>query len=83
MGAKRTIIWKNRILYSLLIFFLLCLDFLIVALARKFIHEEKAIQKQSIIFSFINAMIVSLFCSLFRRIIRASEGDSYYNTYSR
>jgi hypothetical protein len=28
-------------------------------------------------------MIVSLFCSLFRHIIRKSEGDSYYNTYSK
>ena len=83
MGSRRVIIWRNRILYSLLIFFLLALDFLIVALAKKFIKEQKAVQNGNIIFSFINSIIVSLFCSLFRRIVRTSEEDSYYNTHSK
>jgi hypothetical protein len=72
MGSKRTTIWKSRLLYSTLIFFLLCLNFLIVALARKFLKEEKALQNGNIIFSFLNSIIVSLFCSIFRRIVKIS-----------
>jgi hypothetical protein len=44
MGTKKKAIWKSRILYSLLIVMLLLLDFLIVALCKKFLKEEKAIQ---------------------------------------
>jgi hypothetical protein len=72
MGAKKKAIWKSRIFYSLLIVVLLLLDFLIVALCKKFLKEEKAIQQGNIIFSFLNSIMVSLFCSLFRNIIRTS-----------
>jgi hypothetical protein len=44
MGAKKKEIWKSRIFYSLLVVGLLLLDFLIVALCKKFLKEEKAIQ---------------------------------------
>jgi hypothetical protein len=37
MGSKKIIVWKRRIMYSLLVFFLIFLDFLIVALTRKFL----------------------------------------------
>jgi hypothetical protein len=69
MGSKKTIVWKRRIFYSLLIGFLVLFDFVVVALTKKLLKEEKAIQKGNIIFSFINSIIVSFFCAIFRRII--------------
>jgi hypothetical protein len=59
-------------MYSLFIFVLILFDFLIVALTKKFLKEEKAIQKGNILFSFLNSIIVSLFCSIFRKIIAIS-----------
>ena len=70
-------------MFSLLIALLVVLDFLMVALTKKFLKEEKAIQKGNILFSFLNSMIVSLFCSIFRRVIVISEGESYYTTVSK
>lgn len=83
MGSKKTIVWKKRIMYSSLIFVLILFDFLIVAFTKKFLKEEKAIQKGNILFSFLNSIIVSLFCSIFRRIIGISEAESYYTTISK
>jgi hypothetical protein len=83
MGSKKMFVWKRRIMFSLVIGLLIALDFLMVALTKKFLKEEKAIQKGNILFSFLNSIIVSLFCSIFRRVIAISEGESYYTTVSK
>lgn len=37
MGSKKKTVWKKRIMYSSIIFLLIFVDFLIVALTRKFL----------------------------------------------
>jgi hypothetical protein len=83
LGSRRKTVWGRRAVYSVVIVVLVGLDFLVVAVAKKFLKEEKAIQEGSIIFSFLNSIMVSIFCSIFRRVVRASEAESCYDTLSK
>ncbi len=82
MGSKKIIRYRNKILVTLLIFFLISLDFLLLTMSKKFVKEEKAINKQSLIFSLINSQLIALFNSLMSRIIRSFENKSFYTTQS-
>lgn len=64
--------WKDWIWVTAILIFLIVLDFVLLTLSKKFVKEEKAINKENLIFSFVNSQLIALFNSIVSRVIRES-----------
>ena len=68
--------WKDWIWVTAILIFLILLDFVLLTLSKKFVKEEKAINKENLIFSFVNSQLIALFNSIVSRVIRHFENKT-------
>ena len=62
--------WKDWVWVTIILLFLIVFDFVLLTLSKKFVKEEKAINKENLIFSFINSQLIAFFNAVVSRVIR-------------
>lgn len=88
MGSHKLKKWKDWLCVTISLSLLILLDLFLLTLSKKFVKEEKAINKENLIFSLFNSQLIALFNSIVSRVIRVSENStqmhtthsSYYNS---
>lgn len=80
IGSEKMAMWKDWAWVTFILVFLILLDFVLLTLSKKFVKEEKAINKENIIFSILNSQLIALFNSIVSKVIRYFENKTHMHS---